>query len=364
MQRVRIEWLDDLKGFAIVLIVLGHVVATLGNMAPCATISCLYSRLFKAIYLFHVPLFFVLAGVTYSCKGSFCEFAWGRFKRLMIPYFVWGFCSAVLYIIMGQGVASEIQAVSTTSSFASKTVHGDWWVPLVSILHGGNWPHWKGFCFNGVLWFLPVLFMVELVYWPIARYCKKNSDILLAFMLAIVLLVYENPLIYGLMIPYGLTWVPKFLPFIAFGHWLALVVLHRGESEGKGSAFGYLCCGMVAMYILLCWLFPSLGLGEVRRYIFRTLSPIPIILLLMILARFRVFHWLSFLSAHTIGIMLFHKFPLVVLQVIVGRWFKGIMGDLWCSLMLCASMTIVLVVACYFVSVLIARYAPWSLGRR
>ena len=56
----RIEWIDDLKGLGIFLIVLGHVVATVKIMAGKGAIVDVLGWLFDYIYSFHVPFFFLL----------------------------------------------------------------------------------------------------------------------------------------------------------------------------------------------------------------------------------------------------------------------------------------------------------------
>ena len=68
----RIEWLDDLKGFAIFLIVLGHVLATFANMTKALPHE-VSNVLFKFIYSFHVPLFFIIAGITFTAKDGFLK---------------------------------------------------------------------------------------------------------------------------------------------------------------------------------------------------------------------------------------------------------------------------------------------------
>ena len=83
----RIEWLDDIKGVAIALVVAGHVAATMRNI----TTGCVQSTMqvaFDFIYSFHIPLFFVLAGLTFSADKKFVEFFRRKFFRLMVLYYI------------------------------------------------------------------------------------------------------------------------------------------------------------------------------------------------------------------------------------------------------------------------------------
>ncbi len=51
--RSRIEWVDIAKGIGIILVIIGHV-------------NTFNSSVKEWIYSFHMPLFFILAGVTIS----------------------------------------------------------------------------------------------------------------------------------------------------------------------------------------------------------------------------------------------------------------------------------------------------------
>ena len=63
---MRIEWLDSLKGFAIFLVVVGHVI--LGYMHTGMFIEHQWSLQFvyDVIYSFHMPLFFIISGFLYK----------------------------------------------------------------------------------------------------------------------------------------------------------------------------------------------------------------------------------------------------------------------------------------------------------
>lgn len=63
---MRIEWLDSLKGFAIFLVVVGHVI--LGYMHAGIFIDHQWSLQFvyDVIYSFHMPLFFIISGFLYK----------------------------------------------------------------------------------------------------------------------------------------------------------------------------------------------------------------------------------------------------------------------------------------------------------
>lgn len=77
----RIEWIDALKGFAILMVVIGHLAA-----------KC---DILKWIILFHMDLFFVLCGMTASLSITRYAEIGIFFKKhcicLLLPYLCWNF---------------------------------------------------------------------------------------------------------------------------------------------------------------------------------------------------------------------------------------------------------------------------------
>lgn len=62
----REAWLDSLKGFAALLVVLGHV---LSGYLDAGTFPAAYDSFYAVrtwIYSFHMPLFFLLSGFTFT----------------------------------------------------------------------------------------------------------------------------------------------------------------------------------------------------------------------------------------------------------------------------------------------------------
>lgn len=70
----RLDWLDIAKGIAIILVIVGH---TVPNPSP----------LRHAIFSFHMPVFFILAGYTFRPK-PWGELLRGSVSRLLMPYLV------------------------------------------------------------------------------------------------------------------------------------------------------------------------------------------------------------------------------------------------------------------------------------
>lgn len=83
----RVDYLDELRGFAILLVVLGHIYLPFtesGSSNPVA----------EAIYSFHMPLFFFISG--FLCEQTnridiigYSKFLKKKFFALIIPYLFW-----------------------------------------------------------------------------------------------------------------------------------------------------------------------------------------------------------------------------------------------------------------------------------
>lgn len=77
-EKRRIDWIDCTKGIAILLVIVGHTVSqyTRGSVVR------------GLIFSFHMPLFFIMSGITYYCsssEGQFVEKAYKAAKKLLIP---------------------------------------------------------------------------------------------------------------------------------------------------------------------------------------------------------------------------------------------------------------------------------------
>ena len=70
MESQRFEWVDKLKGIAIVLVVLGHAISGSGVFDQ-DVIPVIWDVVYKVINSFHMPLFFFLSGFLYNRKNDY-----------------------------------------------------------------------------------------------------------------------------------------------------------------------------------------------------------------------------------------------------------------------------------------------------
>ena len=88
--RRRIEWMDSARGIGIILVVYGHVLRGLLDAGYLSKASPLWLSDYS-IYTFHMPFFFLLAGlnVRRSIEKGKATFILGKLWTVAYPYFLW-----------------------------------------------------------------------------------------------------------------------------------------------------------------------------------------------------------------------------------------------------------------------------------
>lgn len=84
--KTRIEWVDAAKGIGIFMVMFGH------NWLDWK--YCYY------FYSFHMPLFFILAGYTFSDRRAPFDFIKQKAKVLLIPYVLFVVCNLIFYGVL------------------------------------------------------------------------------------------------------------------------------------------------------------------------------------------------------------------------------------------------------------------------
>lgn len=187
----RISYIDILKGFGIFFVVFGHV-THIGEIRDY-------------IWNFHMPLFFFVSGFLYKPSLSFRDFFLKRIKSIYIPYILFFFVTFTYWVLIERNVRGSEYSI---------------WHQLIGLLYGtyeGNHLY-----FNGALWFLPCLFVTEIMFFPLGRIKNKIgilANILLFYIIGTILNLNEvNYLPLGLhtaffaIVFYGFGYLAKQLP--------------------------------------------------------------------------------------------------------------------------------------------------------
>lgn len=157
MNNKRIKYIDYTKGIGILLIVLAHCIQYFEPM----------TGLNKYVCSFHVPIFFVAAGCLAFYQKSreldFMTFVKKRAKALLVPYVIFSLVNSAI----------KFAVLFAKHSITVEAIKGE----LTELLITGN----------GTVWFLVTLFGVELVFWFLKKYIKKNINILYSCLCIILL---------------------------------------------------------------------------------------------------------------------------------------------------------------------------------
>lgn len=151
----RIHWIDICKAIAITAIVIGHVLR--GGAVQQYVLS------------FHVPLFFMLSGVVFSDGGKgFLPFFKNKLRVIMVPYFIWGFLSCIIYALLGSFAAAKLNVnITQDDSFL---------MTLLSFVYGNE--SVITMVANLPLWFLPCLFAEYIIMYPTAKANRKHLPLI------------------------------------------------------------------------------------------------------------------------------------------------------------------------------------------
>lgn len=128
----RLDYIDILKGIAILSVVIGHM-----GM----------SAIDKAIYSFHMPLFFLISGYFLTAEKNFRDYAKDKIRQLIKPYIFT--CIALLIL----------SVLSNLVLGKNEKIVGDLLKWIYAALYGScndyQYPYYiKGI---GIIWFLPAL---------------------------------------------------------------------------------------------------------------------------------------------------------------------------------------------------------------
>lgn len=157
--------------------------------------------LINFIYSFHMPLFFFISGYLFNVSKytSFSNFFIHRLRQLIVPYFFFNVLTFVFWYLVGRKFGND-----ATVEIAPET-------PLLGMLYGVDSGNYLIHC--GSLWFLPCLFLVELMYYRLAK--TRWSPVIVV---AITVLAYFNIKWHHVMLPFSLDVALVALFFYGIGN--------------------------------------------------------------------------------------------------------------------------------------------------
>lgn len=288
-------WLDIAKFFGITLVVLNHM----NIKIPLVTF-------FGG--MFYMPVFFVAAGYTYRNKGeSFKTFAFGKAKRLLIPYAV---CNVFLFLFF-MVLNRRFSKPSFLGMFYSRSMMmkatSEWNMALMSNL-------------NAPTWFLTCIFLCLCIYFVIDRKftdAKKRRIAVLAAMAAGVLIRKVSPV----LLPWSIENALFFTGMLEAGRFLK----EKGLSWFRKNEWIYV--NLLILFVALSYIQGSVNVsiseyGRSMPLYFLTGTAGSILCMkaaeltekyLKILAK-----PLAFVGRHTLPILCWHLFLIEIIEKALG----------------------------------------------
>jgi len=105
----RDSWMDDARGFGVILVVLGHVLGGL-VLAGIFPRDSLAAWMDYTLYTFHMPLFFFLAGlnVQRSLRRGPAAFLGGKLWTIAYPYVLWSLVQGGIIMLFARDANTPI----------------------------------------------------------------------------------------------------------------------------------------------------------------------------------------------------------------------------------------------------------------
>ena len=182
----RIEWIDTVKGIAIILIILEHT-------------TCIDSKYIGIVFTqITLPAFFALSGYFFKSSTSFKSFILSKISSLIIPtlFFFWGAC--LIYWMM--------------QKIGVKFVIPFNWIYALDIFN----PSEKIYC-NGVVWFLIALFWVNCMFYLLNKNLSLKYQLFIVFFCGLGGVLMP---IWNINLPYFFDSSLTALPFFMMGYLL------------------------------------------------------------------------------------------------------------------------------------------------
>lgn len=300
MEVSRNRQLDLLKAVAILFVVFGHCM----NGGSARTY----------VYTFHVPLFFVIAGITFRYDSLFKQFIVKKVKRILIPYYLVGCLSILFFKLLGRYSAAALESKKDASASILKLIKG--------LLYGSGMK--GGLAFNSALWFLPCLFCVACFLYLFLSlmgktYLKTKCLLLAGVIISVLLVCQYKGMKLNINWPYEIDTAVKMLPFSLVGYVIKDIYAQLEDKNRLLKGLGAVLCLIVGAFLSMKVTYINYLVdlyGELAFfYVGAMFSCIGYILLSSIVKD--VPSWVEYIGRNTMIVLLFHKFPILFFQTVI-----------------------------------------------
>lgn len=297
MKENRIEEIDLLRGIAIILIVFGHVIKD--------------GVVYKFLYSFHVPLFFIVSGMVFRTKNqeNFKEFLKRNFKQLIVPYLIWSYIALIPFAIFGNRIGNVLNLQITSDNIISY---------LFGILYGN--PK-TGFLKAALpLWFLPCLFSIRIMMYGIYKiknYIKINDYILLIiFFIGLLCSYYLS--FNKIILPFSIETAFSMLFFFEIG-----ILLRNKIEDIRKIKKTYMCFFSILFLIIgvivqhINYDTVSVATGEYGNIYLAIIASATLCISFILLSFIIKSKVINKIGKNTMTILIIHKYPILIFQTLV-----------------------------------------------
>ena len=166
----RVTWVDLARGVGILLVVIGHAAGGIID-SPLGSHATVMRWVFLTIYTFHMPLFFILAGlfVAERLAANPKKFISGTFTKIARAYFTWAIIQFSVIYMMGNTL--------------NHPATGPYLPQLISII----WQPVSQF------WFLYALFFMQIFAWLVVPKTGPIGFFAISALIYVALQVFGIP---------------------------------------------------------------------------------------------------------------------------------------------------------------------------
>lgn len=211
MAKKRIDWIDIARCIAILSVVIGHTMAGLNG-----------TYLYNVIYLYSLPVFFVLSGYLYHQKG-YKKLLLNDVKFLLIPYLAVNLIKLVILFSIKNHVGTGILTINL-HTFQSL---------MIATLYGYGMKL-RNFPSVNAIWFLVAMFVANQIFNAVMRIDYRSHKLFWQGMQAVVLTSVGFAIAHVYELPFSINSALIAQVFLYFGY-----LMHQKDllSELKGKYY-------------------------------------------------------------------------------------------------------------------------------
>ena len=340
-EKTHYAWVDMMRAIGIFAIVFGHTV-TAGGL----------SHYFAS---FHVPLFFFISGFVFTTKGkNYVSFLAKKAKSLLIPYVVFALLGILVYALLGTFVKDALADHRTVGSLKDQLIE-----------------FCLGYCdTNAPLWFLPCLFVANLLAYPVSKFLdsmeKARSKALLLIPI-LCLSILWNALNYHIFDFYHLPYKFETVLTLLFFFFLGYGLREFAVIERLSRLHGVIKFPLTAVLLVLGGILAMengkvncLGAYSGDLFLFYPSAVSTILGLALLCSGVNSCPPLQYVGRHTTAIMVMHKFPVVLFQAVLPQ-VDRLLAQM--PVLTGAVITLISIGLCLVAELLIDRLCPILLGK-